>query len=227
MAILQSLAKRDDEIVKTWRQRHLIWFYLGKGFEKTGEITKAAVAYRNVIKIVPTHRPALARLAGIVDGYDKALEQLEPDNRLDVDFGGKASLIGITFSHEKIPIKLLGQTIQKNSWFLISYWQFNDRMFNDYRLVGNLLDSKGRATSFFGARFKANGILYPVDRPRNGEVLLVKTRLEKDLSTAAYMSLSVWAQSPPDSLPKSIINDGDIGALKLSLSNLAFHKSDN
>lgn len=62
MTKLKSLTVRNDNVFDIWRQKHLVWYYLGFGHELLNENEKAILAYKKVIEIVPEHLPACLRL---------------------------------------------------------------------------------------------------------------------------------------------------------------------
>lgn len=60
---LQALAARGDEGVRIWRQRHLIWYYIGIGLLRLEQKGEAGEAFVRAATIVPRHVASVRALA--------------------------------------------------------------------------------------------------------------------------------------------------------------------
>jgi tetratricopeptide (TPR) repeat protein len=79
IALLEGLTRRITDVGEVWRQRHLAWYYLGRGYEAAGQAEEAREAYGRVIREVPTHLESLRRLAAL-----ESADPVESAGRTDV-----------------------------------------------------------------------------------------------------------------------------------------------
>lgn len=221
VSALEALASRDVE-ADTWRQRHLIWYYLGLGLEKQGRTSKARSAYQNALKIVPTHRASLLRLVELskseADSLQEQLATLTPEVPCEVNFGGKLTLLGYSLSKETRPIRVGGVKLEKEDWFITYYWQFNDRMHGGYRPVIHFCDEQSNTIFHDNHRFTVDDRHYPQDFPRCGEVVVEKRPLRGDPEAASYLRIAVRTDAPPLYLEKNLVHDlGKAGPVQFAL----------
>lgn len=191
IAALEKLARRTDETAAVWRQRHLIWYYLGSGYEKSDEKDRAVAAYRHALQIVPTHKAALVRLSFLGVDVTAELKALTPAVRCNVDFGGKITLLGYTLSKETVPVGA-GVTDGREKWFMTYYWQFTDRMFRDYHPAVHFCDENWRISFQDDHMIQHGRGHYAVDFARAGEAIVEKRAMDDDLLLTRYLKLSMF-----------------------------------
>ncbi len=197
LKLLEPLVEKSEQ----WRQRHLIWHYLGMAYENVDEKQKAIAAYRKVIKLVPSHLPALTRLSRLGVDHDNNLAQLSHGARLDIDFGGRVVLVGLYIDQEPAGYKSLN-----------ALWLFNDRIIDGYAPTGKFSRSSSEFFSYFRTPFKKDGKAYRTDTPKSGELVVSKINLNKKFANAKRVHISIRMKDPPLLLPKGIMTDsgGDI-----------------
>jgi len=214
---LEALAARDDKTASVWRQRHLPWYYLALAYEKTRDPAKAIEAYRRVVDIVPTHTKALARLRELApadaDSLSDAIAQLTPDVPCNVDFGGKVTLLGYTFSAVPASENAENPSENQQSWSLTYYWQLHDRMFNDYYPAVHFCDENRRIIFQNDHRIRLSGKAYPVDFPQCDAVVVQTIPLPGDPTRAQYLRICIGsgAAARREALPPVLHNDMDYG----------------
>jgi O-antigen ligase/tetratricopeptide (TPR) repeat protein len=221
ISTLETLATNNEEAA-TWRQKHLIWFYLGLGLEQTERITEARIAYMRALEIVPAHRPSLLRLVGLTpsdsDHYRERLASLTPEVLCEVNFGGKLVFLGYSLSKRKHPINVGGLAIEREDWFITYYWQFTDRMYPGYHPAVHFCDEQWNILFQDDHRIVAEGNPYPADFARNGEVVVERRLLRGDPEAATYLRVAVRTDSPPRYLEKNLVHDlGQAGPVQLAL----------
>jgi len=202
IAILEKLAARKDKTATVWRQRHLIWHYLGFGYEHIGRNADAIQAYCQVIKIVPTHRNSLLKLSDLGVNVSAQLAALTPDVLCNINFGGKLKLIGFSLrllSHIKAqdnPDSVM------QTWEMTYFWEMQKRMYSDYRFGANFYGLDRKGILVHNHHFRMNNSSYPVDFPRNGEVLVQQYPAVFPPKTVEYLGISIWTlNSPKQVLP--------------------------
>ena len=219
---LKALAARDDKTAAVWRQRHLPWYYLALAYEKTRDLAKAAEAYRQVVKILPTHRKALVRLRDLApadtDSLSEAIAQLTPEVPCNVDFGGKVTLLGYTFNTQPAPENSEDPSENQNTWSMTYYWQFHDRMLHDYHPAVHFCDENWRTIFQNDHYIRKNEKPYPVDFPRCGEVVVQKFDLSEDPTDVRYMRLLIWSPNPPRLGLSHLYHEGGEDVLRASIS---------
>ena len=209
VAKLRLLASRNDEAAGIWRQRHLVWYYLGLGYERLGEKRQAAEAYRRVTDIVPTHLQALLRLRDIGDGDDSISQQiaaLTPDVQLNVNFGGRITLLGYSLSQEKVPLRVAGITLEQDAWFMTYYWQIHERMYPDYHPSVHFCDENWQTLFRGDHRIRGSKTAYPLEFPRCGEVVAYKQPIP-DPTGARYLRIAIATATPPPLQPYRLSYD--------------------
>ncbi|MEO0249697.1 MAG: O-antigen ligase family protein, partial [candidate division WOR-3 bacterium] len=136
--LLSSLANEPEEVLKSWRQYHQIWYLLGKACEAVGDLSMACQSYQKVVEIVPTHMAALRKLASLREERDEAvhttLRQLVPAVECDVTYGGKLVWLGYTLGKEKDT--RVGE--------MTYYWEFLDGFDASYQPAVHFCDAGGR-----------------------------------------------------------------------------------
>ncbi|MBM4045553.1 MAG: hypothetical protein FJ279_10595 [Planctomycetes bacterium] len=197
IAKLLALAERKDEAVTVWRQRHLIWHYLGLGYERAGEREKAVGSYERVLEVLPTHRPSLLRLRELAPSpaVEDKLAALTPEVLCNVNFGGRVSLLGYTLGEESVSKKVGGVTVHEVVAFVMHFWQFHERMARDYRPSAHFCKENWQVVSPGGQEAASGGRPYPVDFPRCGEVLVWRHRLPSGVADAQYLRFHVGAST--------------------------------
>jgi len=204
---LEALAARRDEAAGAWRQRHLIWYFLGLAREELGETDGAVSAYKRAIEIVPTHRPTLLRLARLRPGARSRLSALTPQVPCGVEFGGRIAFLGYDLEREGASLGL-APVRRAGRWSITYYWQLQERMYRGYQPSVKFCDEAGRIlfTDDHILRGPNDGP-YPVDFPRCGEVIVEKRSL-RDLPPAArYLHVGIYAPDPPRPLPHNLYFD--------------------
>ena len=226
VAALKMLAERHhrgEKVVTVWRQRHLIWYYLGLGYEELRDRDKTIQAYRRVVDIVPTHRPALLRLNELdtsdANNARTQLGMLKPGVPCNVNFGGKIVLLGYTLAREEISSDGKDAAEDGDVWTMTYYWQFHDRMFRDYHPAVHFCDENWRTIFQNDHYIRKNGKPYPVDFPRCGEVVVQKFDLSEDPTDVRYMRLPIWSPNPPRLGPSHLYHKGGEDALRFSISH--------
>ncbi|NQU08003.1 MAG: tetratricopeptide repeat protein [Candidatus Abyssubacteria bacterium] len=219
--ILATLAARRDETARYWRQGHLIWYYLGQGYEKMGRKTDAIKAYTRTIEIIPTHRSALLRLNELAGSetafFAERLASLTPEVPLDIDFGGKIKLLGYTFGKKTAPAETNGAAPDREGWLITCYWQFNDRMSQGYRPAIHFCDEQWGNLFHKYSPVRGNNKPYPVDFPRCGEVIVEKHLVNHDLSKARYLRVGIWTATPERFIPEVLHYDAGKGLVRAAL----------
>lgn len=217
--LLENLAPRAEQIGESWRQRHLVWHYLGKIYEKMGEEDLATSAYRKVIRDVPTHVEALEKLA-LLEDEDRSLEGSETGNegrvfvtnRLEditpeipcrVNFGGKIELLGLSLSLEET------EDSSEKAWYMTYYWRFKDRMQEGSYPVIQFCDESWQVRFHDNHQTRyMNDRIYPVNFPRTGEIVKEKRRLSGDPGKAKYLRISIYSANPGQPGATYLTHDG-------------------
>ncbi|MBI5118035.1 O-antigen ligase family protein [Candidatus Poribacteria bacterium] len=210
-AILGALAARHDETVRLWRQKHLIWHYLGMGFEKMGRKDDAIDAYGKAVEILPAHASSLVRLCELAGSQSKAwsarLAALTPEVPCNVDFGGKITLVGYTLSSERVPVFVEGMELAEEARFITYYWRFSDRLPPDYHPSVQFCDEDWQIVFRHDHRIYSEGRAYPTDFPRCGEVVAVRIRIKGDLTSAQFLKVGIVAGSARKQTDKALCCD--------------------
>lgn len=86
-------AMKDEDwasCVISFSQSHMLgyesdetWYYLGKCLEMSGDMKKAAIAYQEVLKIVPRDVVTMFRLAGVYEQLNKPQEAIDLYKRIE------------------------------------------------------------------------------------------------------------------------------------------------
>jgi len=242
-AALDGLAEREDDVVAGWRQRHLIWYYLGLGHEAMHDRAKAIAAYRRVVDIVPTHRRALVRLAALGADVAPALEQLTPAVACHVDFGGKVVFLGFTLTRigphppagaedarpgaaapqpDPVPVAWWPRiaSARLGTWQVTYFWEFRERMDRRYRVGANFCGSDWKGRYDDGHGFRSDDGDFPNDSPRCGETLVERRVLDGDLSGVEYFTMFLWAPNPPAGLPPTILSSASDGGFAAAVGHI-------
>jgi tetratricopeptide (TPR) repeat protein/O-antigen ligase len=192
---LEALSAQKDKAAGIWRQRHLIWLYLGMGYERTGSAAQALAAYRRVAEMVPGHREALQRIAALDPAnawvVGNALRDLSPETTCAINFGGKLILRGYTLSQDITTPRVWTARAGKGDWYLTCFWEARDRVSSKYVCGLQLLSAEWSPVADSQQRIRNGGKLYPVDFPRCGEMIVDRIRLEGDPREARYLKLNV------------------------------------
>jgi len=242
-AALDGLAEREDDVVAGWRQRHLIWYYLGLGHEAMHDRAKAIAAYRRVVDIVPTHRRALVRLAALGADVAPALERLTPAVACHVDFGGKVVFLGFTLTRigphppagaedarpgaaapqpDPVPVAWWPRiaSARLGTWQVTYFWEFRERMDRRYRVGANFCGSDWKGRYDDGHGFRSDDGDFPNDSPRCGETLVERRVLDGDLSGVEYFTMFLWAPNPPAGLPPTILSSASDGGFAAPVGHI-------
>ncbi len=204
---LKGIMSGDAEMGASWRQRHLLWHYLGRGYEKKGEMAKAWDAYGKAVSIVPMHLESLKRLVRLEkqgmgteqaggpgdEGmpFEKRLDMLTPEIPCSVSFSGKVKLLGLTFSREEN-----AKPGKDASWSIKYFWLFNDRMFENYHPIVHFCDENWRVVFQDDHRIQSMDRPYPVDFPCFGEVVVETRELSNDPTRTSYMRIGFVTPTP-------------------------------
>ena len=203
LAELERLAERTSEVGGAWRQRHLVWFYLARAFERLGKPEEACAAYLEVIGQVPTHLPSLRRvavlngdgpLAGVdgtaLDAIRERIDALTPGVPCRVEFGGRVVLLGLTLDRED------DADSGEPGWSLTYHWMFLDRLQENFHPQVHFCDADWRILFQDDHRPRIDGRLYPVDAPRCGEAFSEKRRLSQDPGMSRYIRIGFASSTP-------------------------------
>ena len=192
---LEELAAQNSKAVGMWRQRHLIWFYTGIGYDRLRAPAKALKAYRRVVEFVPTHRESLKRIVELAPGdawpAENALRDLTPDTSCEIHFGGRLILRGYSLSHDVASRRVWSSRAGTGDWYLTCFWEARDRISNKYVCNLQLLSPDWSVVAESNERIRNVGKLYPVDFPQCGEMVVDRIRLEEDPREARYLKMSV------------------------------------
>jgi O-antigen ligase/tetratricopeptide (TPR) repeat protein len=183
-----------------WRQGHLVWYYLGLGYERAGERDEAAEAYGRALGLVDSHRPSLLRLSSLQKKAAAALKKFEPERVLNINFGGRVILLGYTAR----------EADKRGSVSIRYYWQFIDRMDPEYWPLLHFGGIDGEPTFEHSHRITAAGREYPVDFPRSGEVVVEDYTLPRDPMTEPFLRAAIW-------MTELLYHDGGRGFVVASL----------
>jgi hypothetical protein len=184
-SVLQNLSAAMDDADAAWERRHLVWFYLGAAREKCGHPEEAVVAYARVLQDAPAHRGALARLAELDPGFQLAAPL--PAVLTDIDFGGKARLVGYSLgggrSGNGRTVTFYWQVAEPSGAGCTSRLQFLDAdmetLHEDNRLLGASETEEARIP------------------PRCGAIILDRRPVPDQLGPAGYIRLRVRPQEAP------------------------------
>ena len=222
-AVLDGLAEREDDVIAGWRQRHLIWYYLGLGHEAMHDRAKAIAAYRRVVDIVPTHRLSLLRLCDLYAGavpsegssaresarsVASRLAALTPEVPCAVNFGGHVTLLGYTLSQDNRSSQMAGAAPGRGRWTMTYYWQFHERLFDGYQLAVHFCNARWDTLFYGDYRIRSDGQPYPQDSPRCGEVVVERKTLVADPAGVAYVRIFFWHTKGQDAIPRELSVDG-------------------
>jgi len=196
-----DLAADRSQAAVYWRQRHLIWHYLGRLAEGRDAPDEAIRCYRRTLEIVPTHRESLVRLAALGEDTSEQLAALTPDVVCNVNFGGKVTFVGYSLR----PVSAAnggGEEEDTARWTMTYVWEFHDRMFEDYGAAVHFLDRDSRTLFQNDHKLYSEGRLYPVDFCVNGEVIVERRLQNVFSSTPALLRVAIMTFSPHDDLPR-------------------------
>ena len=216
---LEAMSKRAGNPSFLWRQKHLIWFYLGRAREDLGQNDAALAAYRHVIELVPGHASALERLAALGADVGDRLKAIRPAVACNVTFGGRITLVGMSLTREAADGR--GNPHGKERLLLTCVWKFHRRMNRRYRPVVDFVSSRRRVISRDGRRIAHQGRDYPMDYPRCGEVIIEKRLLAPDANPrkATYARIGIYCPNAPRLLPVLLVPDG--GELNYLMTQIA------
>lgn len=197
---LEALALRTDDEAATWRQRHLVWYYLGIGYSQQQQQARAEMAFRRVIEIVPAHYDALQRLAASTNDPAVAarVASLTGSHPCNIPFAGRVML-----KSYRTDWQASGRTVgaQRPDRLVITcYWQFLERMEHDSNPVVEIFDTDGMILSQLGMRMSgASGRPYSVDMPCAGEVVTTSFALNSFTGPPCFTHIFFWRPQTPDS----------------------------
>lgn len=218
---LESMTQSDDKAVNVWRQRHLVWYYLGLGYDRLNSPAQALAAYRRVVELVPAHEAALRRIAALDAGncwrVEDALRDLTPETRCDINIGGKMILRGYTVSQDCRSQRESSSQTTTGDWYLTCFWEVRDRMSSRSALRVDMLTDTGDPVITLEQRFRNEGKLYPVDFPRCGEILVDRMRLDDDPRKAGYLRMVLRAPDQGGRVRSLLLNPAGDAMTTLSL----------
>ena len=199
---LSRLAREAKKVKQRWGDEHLIWYFLGKSQEATGQSAQAAGSYKKALEIVPNHLPSLEALQESGDKRaSEVLSELTPENRCNIDFGGKVRLLGYTLLRE-------GED-NASPWRVRYFWEFQDKVLADCWTEINFCNAQGRYVFNDGHQIQQQGKPYYMPSARWGEVVVEDRILKGDPSACAEIRFALRIDSPP------------VGIAEYLLSNLA------
>ena len=224
--ILEGLTMRVDTAARKWRQDHLVWFYLGRAYQAIGNTDEARACFEKVLRMVPAHRQALLHIQQQGAGETGRLEKLTPDVSCRVNFEGKCTLLGYESRRKNIVgMGVVGDAGGRDTSLRL-FWRMDDRMHRSYRLVVTFFDAFGHRLFRRRLRFAdGEGVPYPVESPRCGEVVVVPVPLPIDLDNAASMEVQIQTPLALDYLSRKLRTDGGLRSLTIPLrkSQMAMH----
>jgi len=191
-----GLSKDTSRAAVYWRQRHLVWHYLGRLAESRNAPDEAIRFYRRTLEIVPTHRESLVRLAALGEDTSRELAALTPDVVCNVNFGGKVTFVGYSLRPFPLPAGEAGGG-RSVRWSMTYVWEFHDRMFQDYHPVVHFCDREWKIVFQNDHRIAANGRPYPMDFARSGESVVQSLVLGASPEGVSSVRLGIWTSMPP------------------------------
>ena len=210
---LQKLAAQIERESILWRQRHLVWHYLGVAFEKRGQGDKAAGMYARAVARVPTHRRSLVALARLAQQrgdahaagrYAAELTKLTPTQPCTVTFAGSVRLLGYSI----VPAdeeKGVAATMR-------CYWEFLEPPPPGYAARTYLLDYRWRVVSIDRRAIAPESGDYPAELARSGEVIVEIRPLPAKLPNVRYVAFGMRSQAPPKGYDRWLVHEAG-GAL--------------
>jgi len=188
IALLEESLQSDGA---DWKNEHLTWYFLGRGYEARGQLNEARDAYRKVIEKVPTHRGACERLSKLDADFGSA-GVVEPEQVTDIDFGGKASLYGY-----RIDAEAGGDDGESESMGVTLCWELSDTMAESCHIRLQLLDedmeplaSHHSTISAMKAKLQANPVCY------SGQIVEERVDLAGLNGSVEYLRIRI---QPPSS----------------------------
>lgn len=205
---LESLGSRDDEDFHNWRQRHLVWYYLGRAEEMQGSKSRAREHYRRVLEAVPNHLPSLLRMRELDEEAEDEADDLLPHMRCNVGFSGKIELLGYEISRRATVDVGDDSDDMTEDVYLRLYWLMLDRLHKSYRPVISAYDAHGRRLMQRRVRISdREGEEYPIEHPRHGEVVVMEIPLVVDVQNIQNMTIQLYTPMSLDYLPRSLYTD--------------------
>jgi len=204
---LQKLIASHDEAELVWRDRHLLWYWLGMAYEAKGDDATAREMYEGALKALPGHRRSLERLVALLGragDHDEAkyaalLSTLTPDQRCTTTFGGC--------------VTLLGYSIKPGQNMIHYYWEFAEPLPASYKVRSYFLDRRWRDRGVDSRTIVREGGIYTADLARSGEVIVEHRSLRNVASDVAFIGLALSSKTPPQKWPRHLFPDGGPGAV--------------
>ena len=185
---LRKLAAHIEEESILWRQRHLVWHYLGLALEKRGETVEAEQMYAKAAALVRNHLRSLAALVRLArqrgdtqaaDRYAARVAALTPAQPCAVTFAGKIRLLG----YSVIP----GESASGVAPMIRYYWELLEPIPEGCVLQTYLLDYEWRIVRPDQRRLvRASGV-YPAEFARRGEVVVETRPLPPKFPNVRYL----------------------------------------
>ncbi len=212
--ILEALIAQPGDEVRYWRQRHLLWYYLGLARRARNDDQGARKAFLKAHALVPHHRGTLQQLVALnaAPEWREKLQMLTSNVHCRVDFGGRLRFLGYSIRPASTSDPMIEITI---------HWELRDRTYSGYRPHLQLCDGDWRPCFSTGSRFVGpHAQPYPLDLARCGEVLIQRWRLPAEAAELPYLTLTVgsWSAQPPKSLPVALPWAESKNKLKLRLA---------
>ena len=205
---LQKLIASRDEAELSWRDRHLLWYYLGLAYEVKGDDATARRMYEGALKALPGHRRSLERIVallsraadnGAAGKYAALLSTLTPDQRCTTTFGGR--------------VTLLGYSIRPDENMIHYYWEFVEPLPASYKARSHFLDLSWRDCGTDSRIIVREGGIYTSDLARSGEVIVEHRSLQNVAPDAAFIGLALASKTPPQKWPRHLVPDGVLGSV--------------
>ena len=191
------LAPRQGELTgsdRQLRQRHLVDYFLGRGYEQIQNFADARSAYQRVLMQVPNHHPAWQRLERLSQNQPVATRAsrpaaLTPAVACDVEFGGFVTLLGYTVTHEPPP------GLQEPVWTLVCHWLIQQPTVPPYSLRMRVETERGDTVLFDEiVPFGDGKDGYPTQLGRSGEVVIQHVPLGRPLAGLVRVQLGLASQ---------------------------------
>ena len=189
---LQKLATHLEDEAILWRQRHLVWHYLGIALEKQGKNGEAEQMYAKAVRLVPNLRRsvvALVRLARrrgdsqAAGRYAARVAALTPAHPSTVTFAGKLRLLGYSI----VP----ADEAKGSPRSIRCYWEFLEPMPKGCLAQTYLLDYRWRIVRGDQRPIAPQVGAYPAEYARRGEVIVETRPLPRTLPNVRYVGFGV------------------------------------
>ncbi|HWR97019.1 MAG TPA: O-antigen ligase family protein [Candidatus Methanoperedens sp.] len=180
-----------------WGQTHLPWYYMGRGQEELGRVEDAVRSYRTAVDLVPGHLPSLRRLAALRKDGVARLARIEPGVKLNASFGGRLALLGYTLARP-------ASRPPRDEASLTLHWQLTERLEARYRPMVRLGEPSGAPVFGNGNAITKDGLPYPLEAPRSGEVVTETYSFPASLLSGHLLKVALMVPGTAQSLSHDV-----------------------